>query len=73
MGTKAKVEGLAACRMIFLLLITSLAAASDDLTLLDAVKSGNIEVVQSLLKRNADVNVPQPDGATTFALGSPPG
>ena len=66
MGTKAKVEGLAACRMIFLLLITSLAAASDDLTLLDAVKSGNIEVVQSLLKRNADVNVPQPDGATTL-------
>jgi uncharacterized protein len=41
--------------------------AAGDLRLIDAVKSGDIAGVRSLLNRHVDVNAAQPDGATALA------
>jgi len=64
---KVKVNFLAGWWMVSLLSVASLAAASGDLRLVDAVKNGDKETVQSLLKQRVDVNAPQPDGATALA------
>jgi uncharacterized protein len=50
-----------------LLSISSFAAGSGDLRLVDAVKSRNHEAVRSLLQQHVDVNTPQADGATALA------
>src|SRR5262249_7161061 len=42
-------------------------AASSSLLLVDAAKHGDKEAVRFLLKRHADVNTPQGDGATALA------
>jgi ankyrin repeat protein len=41
-------------------------AAADGITLIEAVKSRNVEAVSEILKRHVDVNVPQADGATAL-------
>jgi ankyrin repeat protein len=41
-------------------------AAAADLRLIDAVKNGNADAVQALLKQRADVNASQGDGATAL-------
>jgi ankyrin repeat protein len=53
--------------MVSLLSVASLAAASGDLRLLEAVQNGDSDAIRSLLKERADVNAPQPDGATALA------
>ena len=53
--------------MISLLSVASLAAASGDLRLVEAVEKGNKEAARSLLEQQVDVNAPQPDGATALA------
>ena len=50
-----------------MLLATSLAAAGDDLRLVDAVRSGDKEAVRSLLEQHADVTAAQADGTTPLA------
>lgn len=51
--------------MVPLASVVSLAATSD-LRLVEAVKTGNTEAVLALLKQHVDVNVPQGDGATAL-------
>jgi ankyrin repeat protein len=46
--------------------LASLAAASNDLQLVDAVERGDREGVRSLLEQNADVNTAQADGTTAL-------
>ena len=46
--------------------VTSLAAASDDLRLVEAAKSQDTRVMQRLLQQHVDPNTPQPDGATAL-------
>jgi uncharacterized protein len=56
-----------------LLAVTSLAAAGNDVQLLDAVKSGNAQAVRALLQKKANVNASDPDGTTALhwaALGN---
>jgi ankyrin repeat protein len=48
-----------------LLLTTTLATASD-LRVVEAMQQGNREEVRALIKKRADVNQPQPDGATAL-------
>jgi len=62
-----RVKGPRVWWMVSLLSIVSLAAASNDLLLLDAVKEGNHETVRSLLKEHADVNAPHAYGETALA------
>ncbi len=52
--------------MVLLLSLVSTAAVSDDLRLVDAAKNRDKEAVHSLLQKHADVNIPQPDGATAL-------
>jgi ankyrin repeat protein len=51
-----------ACALM--LLASALTAGSTDNRLIDAVKSGNRDAVQALLKNRALVNTPEPDGTT---------
>ena len=46
--------------------LISIAAARDDLRLVQAVRSRDTELVRALLKQQADVNSRQPDGATAL-------
>ena len=46
--------------------VASVAAAGDDLRLVEAVESRNGEAVRALLKQQVEVNTPQPDGATAL-------
>ncbi|MBI3895043.1 MAG: ankyrin repeat domain-containing protein [Acidobacteria bacterium] len=55
------------CWAVSLLPVASLAAATSDSRLADAVKRRDGEAVHSLLKENLDVNTPQPDGTTALA------
>src|SRR5579863_6850798 len=59
-------KGLCVCCVIFLLSVASFAAGGDS-RVVDAVKQGNTNAVRALIKQHADVNVPQPDGATALA------
>ena len=67
MDGRVKVIVLAGWWVVSLLSVASLAAAGGDLRVVDAVMKGDKEAVRSLLKENADVNAPQPDGATALA------
>lgn len=49
-----------------LILIASLSLAAADLRLVDAVKSGNRSIVQTLLQQRVNVNVAEPDGTTAL-------
>ena len=62
-----KVKGLRVWTMVSLLSVVTLAAASSNLLLLDAVKEGDHEAVRSLLKERVDVNAPQAYGQTALA------
>jgi ankyrin repeat protein len=53
--------------LAFLLSAGSLAAASGDLRVVDAVRTGDKEAVRSLIAERADVNSPEADGATALA------
>ena len=64
MGTTVK--GLPVLGIACLLSVVSLSGAVSDLGLVSAVKEGDSEVVRSLLTEDADVNAPQPDGATAL-------
>jgi len=46
--------------------VASLGAAGSDAPLADAVQRGDTPAILSLLKNGADVNAPQPDGATAL-------
>jgi uncharacterized protein len=50
-----------------ILTLSVLNAGEADRRLIDAVKSGNREAVQTLLKNRALVNTPEPDGTTALA------
>ena len=65
MGIRVKSLGL--WRLAALLSVANLAAAGGDLRLVEAVQTGDQETVRSLLAEQADVNTPQPDGATALA------
>lgn len=52
--------------LVSLLAVTSLAAAGNDVQLLEAVKSGNSQAVRALLQKKADVNASDPDGTTAL-------
>ena len=52
--------------MVILLSGASLAVASGDLRLVEAVKRKDKEAVRSLLEEQVDVNAPQGDGATAL-------
>ena len=56
--------------MASLLSAVTLAAAGNDLRLVEAAQKGDRETVQSLVKQHADVNAAQPDGATALAWAS---
>ncbi len=53
--------------MVILVSATSLAAASSDLRLVEAVRNQDRATVRSLLNERVDVNAPQPDGTTALA------
>ena len=63
----ANVKGLGGWWLLYVLSVAGLAVASGDLQLADAVEKGDKEAARSLLKQQADVNAPQPDGATALA------
>ncbi len=67
-----KVKGPKALWMspLLFLSLASLAAASSDLQLVEAVERGDREGVLSLLEHNADVNAAQADGTTAAWLWS---
>jgi len=50
-----------------LLFSAAVSGATGDLRLIEAVKSGDIAAVRSLLEQHVDVNATQPDGATALA------
>lgn len=50
-----------------LLFSAAVLGATGDLRLIEAVKSGDIAAVRSLLEQHVDVNATQPDGATALA------
>ena len=54
-------------RLPILLLFASVAGASSDSRLIEAIKDRNARAVNSLLRDHVDVNSPQPDGATPLA------
>jgi ankyrin repeat protein len=61
------VANVTSCRSLWavsLLSVVSLAAASSDFRLADAVKNRNTQAVRALLNQRVDVSAPQPDGAT---------
>ena len=60
-------KGVGSCWMALLLSVASLAAASDDLRLLKAVKERDKAAVRSLLQEKVDVNTSQADGATALS------
>ncbi|OFW44420.1 MAG: hypothetical protein A3J28_09905 [Acidobacteria bacterium RIFCSPLOWO2_12_FULL_60_22] len=62
-----KVKNLGLWGIISLLSAASLAAATADVGLVEAVKQGDREAVRALLKDRANVNAPQADGATPLA------
>ena len=62
-----KVRGLCAWWTLALLSVASLAATRRDPRLLEAVKNGDKEVVQNLLKQHVDVDTSQEDGTTALA------
>ena len=53
--------------IVSLLSVVGLAAPSDDLRLVEAVKNRDRATVLALLKQRVDVNTPQPDGTTALA------
>jgi len=53
--------------LVSVLSLGTLIAASDDLSLVNAVRGGNREAVRSLLQAQADVNESQADGTTALA------
>jgi ankyrin repeat protein len=55
------------CWLILLLSVANLAAASGDLRLVDAVRTGDAAAVRALLAQRIDVNVRQGDGTTALA------
>ena len=61
-----KVKGLSVLWIIGFLSVAGLVAESSDLRLLEAVERGDKKAVRSLLEQHADVNAPQPDGATAL-------
>jgi ankyrin repeat protein len=66
-GSISQQSGHAATSRVLLLivtLLTALNAGESDTRLIDAVKSGNREAVQALLKNRALINTPEPDGTT---------
>ncbi len=67
MEIRGKVKSLGIWWMLSLLSVATLAAAEGDLRLVEAAKSRDREAVRSLLQQQADVNAPQPDGATALA------
>ena len=64
MGIRVKVVSVSC--MVFLLSVAGLAAASNDLGLVDAVKQRDHEAVRSLLTEHAEVNALQADGSTAL-------
>ena len=62
----ARVKGLSVLWLASLLSVASVAAASDR-RLVEATEKGDKQAVRSLLKKHADVNTPQSDGATALA------
>ncbi len=52
--------------IVVVLAVASLSAASNSLPLIDAVKTGNVESVRTLLKQRVDVNAALPDGTTAL-------
>ena len=50
-----------------LLSVVSLAAATMDIRLVDAVKNQDVQAVRALLQEKTDVNAPQADGTTALA------
>ena len=67
MDIRGKVKSLGIWWMASVLAVATLAAAEGDLRLVEAVKNRDREAVRSLLQQQADVNTPQPDGATALA------
>ena len=51
---------------VSLLSLLSLGAAGRDVPLVDAVKTGDLKTVRSLLQQKTDVNAPEPDGTTAL-------
>ena len=49
-----------------LILISSIAAAGEDLQLIDAARNGNRDAVQALIQQKADVNLATADGTTAL-------
>src|SRR2546423_10260763 len=49
-----------------LMMLSAMHAGATDTRLIDAVKSGNLQTVQLLLKNRALVNMPEPDGTTAL-------
>ncbi len=67
MDIRGKVKSLGIWWMASVLAVATLAAAEGDLRLVEAAKNRDREAVRSLLQQQADVNTPQPDGATALA------
>ena len=61
------VRGFGKLLLASLIAVSGFAAAAADLGLVDAVKQGDKQTVRTLLKEHANVNTPQPDGATPLA------
>jgi ankyrin repeat protein len=61
-----KLENLVGWWMVAALSVTSFAASTSDLRLVDAVKSRNNDAVHALLKEHADLNAAQGDGSTAL-------
>jgi ankyrin repeat protein len=62
----AAVRRLPAFCLVVVLAAVSLGAGGNDQRLVDAVRRQDKEGLQSLLAQGADVNIPQPDGATAL-------
>jgi ankyrin repeat protein len=67
MKMRIEAKSLGSCWMALLLTVANLAAASDDLRLLKAVKEKDQAAVRSLLEQRVDVNAAQPDGSTALS------
>jgi ankyrin repeat protein len=65
-------RGIAACSVTFFLALAALAATSADSKspVADAAMKGDSAAVKSLIQQKADVNAPQPDGATAIQWAS---
>jgi ankyrin repeat protein len=57
---------LRALSLVAALVVAGVDAGSNDLSLIEAVRSGNRPAVTTLLRGKADVNLPEPDGTTAL-------